>query len=226
MFGPKDPFGRYPYSDPAAWTSLKSAKRRDLPRFVRLWVTEGLPFAFRDNPMDYERAREALARVLSDNPKNVSVSGSGRTGFSMSPTQFGRHFSDQSDLDVFLVSENFFAKLSIDANTFIDRYSSGDAIPRTSSERKYWPDNAKRLPQQIEAGFIDSMLIPIGNYYPSRDKVSHAVTSFNYSATGNGQGGKIYKTSSLRVYKDWDSAVRKIERSLRSALEVSGCVIM
>ncbi|MGN6489085.1 MAG: hypothetical protein ACTHLT_14885 [Devosia sp.] len=216
-------FRQHPFPAPLDWEELRSAAKRDVYRFSRLWLTEGLPYAFRDAPLAYERARERLAEELRDDPKHISVTGSGRVGFSMSPETFGRPFGMSSDLDLFIVSPVVFAHLCTEAKLFRERYAAGLAKPRTNAEAKFWPANVTTLAQQEAKGLIDHRLIPIGDYYPWTKMGHRGLERFNYAATGKVDGGGRYRGSTLRVYRDWDRAIAQIGGSLVSVLERRGC---
>lgn len=85
----------------------------DLEKFVRLWLTEGVPFAFKDRPIVYEALREWVAALLDIFPKDVSMVGSARIGFSLAPQKQLREFTvGSSDLDLFVVSAPLFGRLS------------------------------------------------------------------------------------------------------------------
>ena len=51
---------RETYPDPNGWHSFGPLPKRDVFRFARLWLTEGIPFAFRDAPAIYEFVRDFL----------------------------------------------------------------------------------------------------------------------------------------------------------------------
>lgn len=71
-------------------------------------ILEGLPYAFRDSESNYTKLRQRLSTVLEVPLRDLAIVGSGRIGFSLDPNQFGRPFSDTSDLDVVVVSASLF----------------------------------------------------------------------------------------------------------------------
>jgi hypothetical protein len=71
-------------------------------------VLEGFPYAFRDSETAYTKLRQHLSTVLEVPLRDLTIVGSGRIGFSLDPVQFGRPFSDTSDLDVVVVSAPLF----------------------------------------------------------------------------------------------------------------------
>ena len=50
---------------------------------ARLWLSEGIPFAFRQNPALYELIRAWIASRLGIDPKDVTLIGSARLGQSL-----------------------------------------------------------------------------------------------------------------------------------------------
>lgn len=213
------------YPDPKTWPKECEVPKRDIYRFARLWLSEGIPYLFRNNPINYERGREQLAAKLGEDPKHISLTGSARLGYSLSPTKFSKPFDAASDLDLFIVSPDLFRELTKDAALFILRFENGDAKPATEADKRYWPGNVKSLKDTIARGFIDSSFIPMARRYPIRMAISDGLVAFNTGATGNQDGGGLYRAVSLRVYRDWDRAVAQIGGSLVSALKNLGYTV-
>jgi hypothetical protein len=71
-------------------------------------LIKGVPFAFRDNAALYERLLQTLSHDLELGANSITLVGSGRIGFSLSPHTFGTPFSVESDLDILIVSEDLF----------------------------------------------------------------------------------------------------------------------
>lgn len=202
------------YPNPKDWDQFGKLGKRDVYRFTRLWLTEGIPFAFRDKPILYELGREVLARDLGDDPKHFSMTGSGRLGFSLAEQKFGQPYEQSSDLDVFVVSPELFGKLCGDAQLFVDRFRAGLAVPHTDGERKYWPKNADELPSSIRRGFVDSWRVPSLDRYPAFQTVSKALTVLKETLRLNSDDGWTPNGLSLRAYASWDRAVAQIGGSL------------
>jgi hypothetical protein len=51
----------------------------------------GIPFAFRDSPADYDALRTTLGTALHLSADAMTVVGSGRIGFSLSPEKYAHH---------------------------------------------------------------------------------------------------------------------------------------
>jgi len=82
--------------------------KRPLDAVVREYIFEPEPYAFRDWPRGCEILRAHLCRSLRLSEQNVIVIGSAKVGFSLSPDNFGRRFSDDSDIDVLVVDDALF----------------------------------------------------------------------------------------------------------------------
>jgi hypothetical protein len=68
----------------------------------------GIPFAFRRRTRAEGALRRGLAEGLRISTEDMTIVGSGRLGFSLKPTTFGRKFSRRSDIDVVVVNANLF----------------------------------------------------------------------------------------------------------------------
>jgi len=67
---------------------------------ARLWLSEGIPFAFRKNPALYELIRTWVASRLGIDPKDVTLVGSARLGHSLFGKPFGSPFSETDDVPI------------------------------------------------------------------------------------------------------------------------------
>ncbi len=210
------------YPDPADWKTKGQIRKRDVFRFARLWMTEGIPYAFVDKPAVYELAREAFADRLHVHPKEVSISGSGRLGFSLASTKFGKPYvSARSDFDLFLVSAAWFSKLKSDAELFVARFSSGLAAPRNEPERTFWEDNVVRIPDHISRGFVNQAYVPSFDRYPNAQACYAACISFQRIVSAE-LSAELVRRVSVRVYRDWEAVESQIGGSLVYALRETG----
>jgi len=80
----------------------------DIEEVLYKHILEGLPYAFHDSESDYTKLRRHVSTVLEVPMRDLTIVGSGRIGFSLDPNQFGRPFSDTSDLDMVVVSAPVF----------------------------------------------------------------------------------------------------------------------
>ncbi|MFA6314283.1 MAG: hypothetical protein WC681_22605 [Sterolibacterium sp.] len=93
-------------------TELPNLSKTDLIMFVRAYVQERTPAAFASQPMLWEAIREWFAKRLEVHPREIGLSGSAQSGFSLKSTKRGVPFNpNSSDLDLFVVSENYISRL-------------------------------------------------------------------------------------------------------------------
>jgi len=210
------------YPDPLKWKAQGIVKKCDLFRFARLWLFEGIPFAFSACPAIYQLARERFAKELHVEPRQVSMTGSGRLGYSLAPKKFGTEYrAGKSDVDLFVVSNAAFDKLVEDAELFVARFSSGLAIPSNRSERRDWPQNAKYLPTNICNGFVDQRLIPSKKRYSFASSCYDACFSFRFTLQQR-FGAEAPEKATVRIYRDWSCAERQVVRNLTRSLLKKG----
>lgn len=209
--------GHYPNT--AEWPAYREDFEDDVRRFIRLWLTEGIPYAFQNFPMIFEAAREDLARGLRVSSKDVNLAGSARIGYSLRPDKFGLAFQPgNSDFDFFIVSEDLFGRLRHDGELWLGRFCSGLAKPRTNAESNYWPENAQRMPVNLRRGFIDSWMLPRGEYYEHTGDLSRALETFQRNLNDRlPSDHRPKKSLSVRVYRCFESAVSQMTISLVNA---------
>ena len=84
---------------------------RPLDGVVQEYLFQGMPYVFRDRPESLKLLRRHLCDALKLSDQNVIVVGSAQIGFSLSPDNFPRQFSDESDIDIVVVDEALFDKV-------------------------------------------------------------------------------------------------------------------
>jgi hypothetical protein len=67
----------------------------------------------------YHDFRVSVANAINTNPNNVAIIGSAKYGFSMAPGKAMRKFSEESDVDVVIVSQELFETVWTDIRTAI-----------------------------------------------------------------------------------------------------------
>ena len=112
---------------------------------VRLWLSEGIPHAFRECPAVYESVRSWLSTRLDVHAKEIGIVGSARLGASLGPKKLGKTFSADSDLDLVIVSKGLFEKLREEFCQWSLAFESGAVAARNPTEEKYWQENNRRL---------------------------------------------------------------------------------
>jgi hypothetical protein len=186
----------------------RASKKRVQWRMLRNFPSYEV--AFRANPMLYEVIREWMAMRLQTNPKNLTIIGSGRIGYSVSPLpKFGQEFSSESDLDFSLIDHRVFSEL---VGTYFQWESDvdlGRSSPRDSKERRFWNDHLKRLPENIARGFIDPYKIPSWKTYVIIPTIQNTLYLIGERLKVT-PGAPRIKEVSIRVYKDWDAFFRQM----------------
>jgi len=196
---------------------VRAVHDRDRTAIVRLWLTEGIPFGFQHCPGLYEAVRSWLGWRLSVHPKNVTMIGSARVGYSLAPYPLlGRPFNSASDLDFCVVSPALFQDLVETFERWADEYKSDVVHPRDDRERQYWSANLKVVPRGIRRGAIDPKKTPTWDRYPVAQRVVTALWALTKKLEAT-LSGPITKRSSVRVYRDWDALIDLVSANLRSA---------
>ena len=208
--------GTYPTPEDVLQAVALGRKERSV--VARLWVSEGIPFAFRECPALYEEVRTWLAGGLRIDPKEISMAGSGRLGYSLAPKRWGEEYSPQSsDLDVFAVSEQLFGELRKDFNHWSDDYDNGAIVPGSKGERRHWPANRQEGPRNINRGFLDSWRVPNLPAYPVFSKINNRLAGLREKLQETDAGPSSQKKLTLRCYRDWGSYERQLSLNLETA---------
>src|SRR3989338_4203942 len=106
------------------------AKESERLGIIRLWITEGIPYAFKDNPLLYEEIRTFIAKRVNVHTKEVTLVGSGRTGYSLKKKEWGRKFTPpNSDLDFTIISNDLYKKLVADFQKWVNDFHTRKIKP-------------------------------------------------------------------------------------------------
>lgn len=211
-----------PYPPVAVFDKNQPITDSELFRFVRIILTEGVPFACAKFPMAYEFARQRAAERLGIDPKQVSLVGSARIGYSLATEKFGQAFDlSKSDIDLFAVSDELFKLLVEEHELFVESWDRGKIRPHHNLEKLFWENNRKIDPNNIRRGFLDASHIPTWDQFPIAQKIGDSAYRFHVNLEAK-SGTKIGKRASIRVYQNWDSAIRQITFTLKGNLEKEG----
>lgn len=180
---------------------------------ARLWLSEGIPFAFKSKPALYESVRAWLGIRLNVDPKEIHVTGSARIGQSLAPSKIGTRFGEHSDLDLFVVSQVLFDQMKADFNNWSYQFEVGEVLPNNEREKRFWIDNIQRGPNLIQRGFLDSNIVPNREAYSVIKNIAQTMWLLK-SKLDVTDGAPIIKSASIRCYKDWGSYARQMAISL------------
>ena len=176
---------------------------------ARLWMSEGIPYAFRDYPAIYESVRSWLGLRLEVDPKTITVVGSARIGESLSPKNPCRAFGPHSDLDLVAVSDELFQRVKQDFIKWSDLVDRGELKPENKRQSMFWSANLKRCPKNIERGFLDARMIPSEEQLSSVAKIYDLMWRLGEKLEATPNAPKVSKAS-LRVYRSWEDFVRQV----------------
>lgn len=193
---------------------VKTGNKSTRIALAQLWLSEGIPYAFAGCPAVYEAMRSWLAIRLKVHAKQINMVGSGRLGTSLSPEKIDKPFNKNSDLDLFVVSEELFRLVKEDFFQWSRDYEADRVRPKTEEEKRYWEDNKKRGQNLIvRYGFIDSKMIPWLNNYKTVKQIGNSMWELREKLKITPCAPNV-KGVSIRCYKDWDSAIERISFNL------------
>ncbi|ADV84126.1 hypothetical protein [Terriglobus saanensis] len=173
----------------------------------RMWVAQGIPWAFREVPLSFEIMRTWLAGRLNVLPIEINLSGSARVGFSLSPKQLGKDFTAESDLDLFVVSASLFEKVEIDFHAWQKAVEAGRRL-----QGVYEAKNLQLiLPDTLKRGFANVDYIPF-DFDTSRVQGATWRIKALINSTANLQR---FRKLSIRVYRDWSAVTVQARISLQ-----------
>jgi hypothetical protein len=202
----------YPSAEDVARASIAGGRLVRLA-LARLWLSEGVPFAFRARPAVYESVRSWLGARLGVDPKEITLVGSARVGESLSPSKLGRPFSPDSDLDLTIVSSDFFKRVVVEFNRWAYDYEGGAVRPANDRERKFWDDHLQRGPDLIYRGFLDSKMIPLREPYALARQMGQTVYLLCHKLALT-HGAPAVHRADIRIYQDWGSFARQVGTNL------------
>jgi hypothetical protein len=129
---------------------LRESKKHE--ELVEQYLLTGIPFAFKDNEASHGVLLSEIAKQLAIGQDAINVIGSGRIGFSLDPEQFGKPFSEKSDIDVAIVSDDLFDE------AWMDMLRLGKAYHRLKDDTKAWLASHRR--SCIYWGYVRPELLP------------------------------------------------------------------
>jgi len=168
--------------------------------FINHFVVNNNPYVFKDIPLLFQQIIQYLAHELELENADIKLIGSAKTGFSISPKpDYGKPFSDTSDLDFTIFNETLFLKLKNEFNLWAEQYEDKKLFPR-EGEKKYWNSNLIIVRKNLNRGFIDTYKIPNRNQFPLTKKINNLLYLIPFKL--NEIHGIKNSKASLRVYKN------------------------
>lgn len=205
----------YPDLETLRKITLVSKKERE--EIVRLYFTEGIPYAFLKNPVLYEKIREWLSKHIEINPKNITITGSARIGYTLNPNkEQGKIFSNSSDLDFIIVDEILFNKLEIDFIRFLESFNrNADSYIEVNETLL---NNILEIERNIPNGFIDHWKIPNRKEFKDTNQL-YSILHHLLERMKATKDSLNPSKATVRVYKDWNSCIDRISLNLNWALK-------
>ena len=198
---------------------FSNASESERHGIIRLWITEGIPYAFKDEPLIYEEIREFISRGVNVHSKDITLVGSGRIGYSLKKKVWGRSFTTSSDLDFTIISNELYSKLVMDFKKWVGDIESGKLIPKSSNELKSWLGSIEVVHRNIPQGYIYTKnLLPYSNY-PTVRKCYGTMKKLQERLSKTENVSKISDVS-IRVYADWRYCIRQLQINFKSALDL------
>ncbi len=220
---------RETYPDAKSFRDIASSGDKKLRCFLaRLWLTEGIPYAFKNAPGLYEVVRDWISTEINKklkefgqeeniiNPKYISLTGSGRLGQSLTPEKLGKEFKENSsDLDLFIVSRPLFEIIKDEFYKWSEDYKNNIITPEElKCSKRHWDDNSLRCPNNINKGFLNSNRIPNHHRYKYTFHINKILKKLISNLLETDEAPKIEK-SSIRYYRSWDDCINQISLNLR-----------
>lgn len=213
----------YPSAE-AIIRAVREGDREARYALAGLWLSEGIPYSFKARPGLYESMRRWLARRLGVCAKEITLVGSGRQGFCLTPgANLGRIFGEHSDLDLTVISSRLFGNLDAAFKRWNADYTNGHVSPRNQQERVFWNANKQSVPSGLARGFIDPYKIPYWNRYPEAQRVAQTLSDAHKMLNATPIAPRVRKLS-VRVYRDWDSFIKQMAINLETVALSSGNV--
>lgn len=213
-------FAGHLYPDIELMKNILSVSKDEQYEIIRQYFTEGVPSAFSKNPVLYEKIRTFLGGKIGVNAKSISITGSARIGYSLSPigNKFGRQYDEKkSDLDFFAVDANLFNNVSADFNLFVQWLNSPT---NTNVNMVLLRENERVIAKSILNGFIDQDKIPDLINFPTVKSIYSSLREL-LRIMGDTKNCPQPKKTSIRIYKDWNSCIKRITLNITDALEKS-----
>jgi len=190
----------------------------ELDGLVRLFITEGVPYAFENTPLLFEAIRDWLSRELSIHPKEVTLIGSARVGYSLAPPpDYGRPFGEHSDLDFSVISASLFLACKLAFERWKADFSLGSVMPRGPREKALWNANAVVISKTILRGFIDPNKVPTFNGYPIIQRISQSMWLLKQKLEAS-ESKLSFRKASVRVYSSWPAFLNQLRLNISQTL--------
>ena len=198
------------------YTKTNSTERLGI---IRLWITEGIPYAFKEHPLLYEEIREFIANGINVHTKDITIVGSARIGYSLSKHEWGRPFNSNSDFDFTIVSNDLYKAIVGDFQRWVKDIELKRTLPKDVTEMSVWLSNINYLDKKIPIGFIQVKFIPYRKNYTTVKKCYDTIWLLKKKLDVTQTAPRV-SDASIRVYSSWKACIHQLQINIKSALEL------
>ena len=198
------------------YTKTNSTERLGI---IRLWITEGIPYAFKEHPLLYEEIREFIANGINVHTKDITIVGSARIGYSLSKHEWGRPFNSNSDFDFTIVSNDLYKAIVGDFQRWVKDIELKRTLPKDVTEMSVWLSNINYLDKKIPTGFIQVKFIPYLKNYTTVKKCYDTIWLLKKKLDVTQTAPRV-SDASIRVYSSWKACIHQLQINIKSALEL------
>ncbi|MFC0344269.1 hypothetical protein [Epilithonimonas hispanica] len=192
--------------------NLNENEKKSLLNFL---VISNFCHAFKVKPLIYEQITQYIEDKFDVKKNCIVLIGSAKTGFAIDPNNYGRKFSENSDLDFAIVDEKLFEKCVIDFKLWKNKTEHNEYDEK--QKNKFWDENQNNLKHQIKKGFIDTYKIPNFIEFSTTQQINQSLSLIVINLE-NIQNMKV-KQASARIYKDWDTFQRQLKTNIENVLQ-------
>lgn len=189
---------------------------------AKVFLLEGTPFVFKGSPMKYVIFREQLAERFNVGSQDICIVGSAKLGYSPAARKFGTPFSDESDVDVVIISEDLFYRGSRELFQELNKLGPSTFVPegrRAAASSVSVPAEEWRKVKEGIRNFVYNNLNPglLPQDHPLRSEIFGKVS---------GSAGLFLALEPqvfvsrirCRIFKTWKAAEDYYANSLREAM--------
>ncbi|WP_337084806.1 hypothetical protein [Elizabethkingia anophelis] len=192
--------------------NLRDTEKKSLLNFL---IISNFCHAFKVKPLIYEQITQYIADKFKIKKNQIILLGSARTGFAIDPQNYGRKFSENSDLDFAIIDSNLFENCVNDFKLWKRKTENNEYEEK--QKNKFWNDNQTNLNYQIKKGFIDTYKIPNFIEFTTTQQINHSLSLVVLNLESI-QRIKV-KEASARIYKDWDTFQRQLKINIEHVLD-------
>ncbi|CAI9678631.1 hypothetical protein [Elizabethkingia anophelis] len=196
----------------ANYFKLDENERKSLLNFL---IISNFCHAFKVKPLIYEQLTQYISDKFKINKNQIILLGSARTGFAIDFDNYGREFSEKSDLDFAIIDENTFNNCVNDFKLW--KRKTDDNEYDESVKNRYWSDNQRNLKTQIKKGFIDTYKIPNFIEFSTTQQINNSLALIVINLKN--LHGIVVKGASVRVYNDWETFQKQLRINIESILK-------